>query len=88
MTDELMEKAERVGKIAAVIILFLAFLMITWMLYCVFTVPKYSPGVLPEYQKIKIEKYCRERGVRPEVIEITSAGKMTYVLNGKRCEIK
>ena len=88
MTDELMEKAFRVGKIAAIIILAIALAMIVSMVWRIANLPEHREDIVPEYQKVKIEKYMVKHRIRPSVIEIESSGKMTYILDGKRCEIK
>ena len=82
---------ERIGKRIALVILFIAWCMICWMLFKVFTTEPTArpPRTLPEYQEIKIERYCQTHKIRPQVIEIDfGTGKMTYLLNGKTCEIK
>ena len=72
--------------------LVLLFLGIALILFCMFmvweTAERPPQGLVPEYQRIKIEKYCAERKIRPSVIEILPNGRMFYDLNGKRCEIK
>ena len=73
--------------------LVLLFLGIALILFCMFIVwttaeRPHSQGVVPDYQKIKIERYCKERKIRPEIIEILPNGRMFFDLNGKRCEIK
>ncbi|MDP2218514.1 MAG: hypothetical protein Q8J68_14650 [Methanolobus sp.] len=81
---------EKIGKRLAIIVLFIAWLMICWLLFKVFTTDPEDrpPRVLSEYQKVKIEKHCQDRKIRLEVIEIETDGRMTYLLNGQRCEIK
>ena len=88
MTDELMERAFRVGKIAAIIILAIALAMIVFMVWKIVNLPDHQEGTVPIYQRIKIEQYCVAHKIRPQVIEIESSGRMTYMLDGKRCEIK
>ena len=39
-------------------------------------------------ENVKIERYCLERNIRPEIIEILPNGRMFFDLNGKKCEIK
>ena len=85
--DNLVMKAERVGKIAAGIIFFLFFAFFVWWFFTP-SPPDHPPRVLPDHQKIKIAKYCAERRIHPDVIEISSNGRMTYMLDGKLCEIK
>ena len=79
---------EKLGKIAALVILSAALIMISTMLYHIFTVPERPPHALSDYRKAKIERYCMAKGVRPEIIEIEANGRMTYMMDGKRCEIK
>jgi hypothetical protein len=82
------EKAEKVGKIAALVILFIAAIVIFSMMYRTFSDPG-PDGKIPEYQRIKIESYCLLHKVRPQVIEINANGRMFYALdNGKRAEIR
>jgi hypothetical protein len=64
-------------------------MIICIMLYRIFTLPGHPPRGIPDYKKAKIEKYCKERGVRPRVVEINSNGRMFYWLDdGQKCEIK
>ena len=80
---------ERIGKRIALVILFIAWCMICWMLFKVFTTEPTArpPRTLPEYQEIKIEKYCQTHKIKPEIIEIEVNGRMFYIMDGKRCEI-
>ena len=79
---------EKIGKMIALFILIAASFIICSMLYTALTTEEHPPHALSDYHKAKIERYCMERGVRPEVIEIESSGRMTYMLNGQRCEIR
>lgn len=85
--DRSVEKLDRIGKRITVIILVGALIVIGIMLYKVFTL---MPEVrdIPIWQKVKIEKYCKARKIRPGVIEIHWNGKMYYYLNNQKCEIK
>jgi len=80
---------ERIGKRVALVILCIAWCMICWMLFKVFTTEPTArpPRVLPEYQEIKIERYCQKHKIKPEVIEIKVNGRMFYMMDGKRREI-
>ena len=80
------EKAERIGKIAALIILAGAFCMIAWMLYLVFASPVDRPP--SKFRRISIERSLNNMDIRPESVEIHPDGRLYYVLNGKRYEIK
>ena len=53
---------ERIGKRIALVILFIAWCMICWMLFKVFTTEPTArpPRTLPEYQEIKIEMNTEE----------------------------
>jgi len=62
---------ERIGKRIALVILFIAWCMICWMLFKVFTA----------------EPTARPPRTLPEYIEIHPNGRMLYMVNGKRCEI-
>ena len=88
MDEELMKKAEHVGKVAAIIILFIALAMIVTMIWKLCTLPPQETGRVPEYQRIKIEQYCIRHKIRPEVVLIEANGQMSYQLNGQRAEIK
>jgi len=81
---------ERIGrKVALIILLICLFLMIAWALYRIFTLtPENRSQFLPIEQEIKIQRYCQERRIHPEVIEIETNGRMFYMMDGKRCEIK
>ena len=87
---ELEKKAMRVGKVVAIIILFIALAMIVTMVWKIVNLPEpeHREGTVPTYERIKIEQYCVRHKIRPEVILIESNGRMTYMLDGKRCEIK
>ena len=79
---------EKLGKMIALFILIAASFIICSMLYTALTTEEHPPHALNDYRKAKIARYCMEKGVRPEVIEIETSGRMTYIMNGKRCEIK
>lgn len=78
---------ERVGKIIARILLVCMAILIGYMLYQIITIEP-QEQTLPMYQQIKIKRYCQERKIKPEVIEIHPNGRMFFWLNGRKCEIK
>jgi len=80
------EKAFRVGKGAAIVILILAFCLITWMLYQVFTAPVDPPP--SKFRMISIERALGNMDIRPESVEIHPNGRLYYVMAGKRYEIE
>ena len=79
---------EKLGKMIALFILIAASFIICSMLYTALTTEEHPPHALNDYRKVKIARYCMEKGVRPEVIEIEANGRMFYDLNGARCEIR
>ena len=70
------------------VLLFLGIALILFCMFMVWETAERPPQGLPNHQKVKIEKYCAERKIRPAVIEILPNGRMFYEMNGKRCEIK
>ena len=80
---------ERIGNRIALVTLFIAWCMICWMLFKVFTTEPTArpPCALTDYQEIKIERYCQKHKIKPDVIEIEANGRMFYMMDGKRCEI-
>ena len=81
-----LKRAERVGKIAALIILAGAFCLIAWLLYRVFIAPVDRPP--SKFRRIAIERSDTSTDIRPESVEIHPDGRLYYIMAGKRYEIK
>ncbi len=80
---------DQLGKRIVVVLLVLALIVIGIMIYKVFTLmPVDRTPVLSDLQKVKIERYCKEKKVRPQVILIRWDGRMFYKMDGKTCEIQ
>jgi hypothetical protein len=85
-------RAEKVGKKACCVIIILVMFMFL-LIYCVrcsLTDYRYRQfnKVLIQIQNNKIKQYCTLHKIKPEVVEISENGRMTFMMNGKLCEIK
>lgn len=78
------------GFLIALIVCLILWAIVFGLLFLVLShVPVDKPyPALSGHQKIRIERYMKERKIRPQVILIHWNGKMTYEINGRRCEIK
>jgi hypothetical protein len=99
---EVMTKAEKVGKKACKIILMLCvfliilYLMLPWIYRSIDKNPIVISNQTIKIHNVdvtatindKIEKYRKKHKVNPGVIEISESGNLTFVMDGKLCEIK
>ncbi len=85
-----MQTLKKIGQVFAILVFLAATILIAYLIFlCIVAGDGKTPRGLPTYQKIKIERYCKDRGIRPQVIEIYANGRMFYLLdNGRRAEIK
>ena len=80
---------ERIGKRIALIILFIAWCMICWMLFKIFTTEPTAcpPRVLSATEKIRYERLLQKHGLAGQVsvVEVMPDGTMYFMRDGKRC---
>lgn len=85
--NPLLEKAERIGKIWAAMLLIVAFCLILWLAFKVFAESHQEPPP-SKYRGISIERALGNMDIRPESVEIHPDGRLYYIMAGKRYEIE
>lgn len=86
------EVLERIGKRVALVILGCAFLMISWMLFKIFTTATDDrpPRILPKNEKVRVERLLKKHGLLDgaTIIEVADDGSYWFERGGRRCQLK